>query len=90
MFVAFHGSWNRTEPTGYKVVRIKIKGGVPEEIENFATGWLQGQRAWERPVDVIVGPDGSLYVSDDRGEGLVYTVTTSLLMNTELLHHIFE
>lgn len=73
MFVAFHGSWNRTEPTGYKVVRIKIKGGMPEEIEDFATGWLQGLRAWGRPVDVIVGPDGNLYVSDDRG-GVVYRI----------------
>ena len=74
LFVAFHGSWNRTEPTGYKVVRIKIKGGVPEKIEDFASGWLQGLRAWGRPVDVIVGPDGSLYVSDDRG-GIVYRIT---------------
>ena len=73
LFVAFHGSWNRTDPTGYKVVRIKIKEGVPEQIEDFASGWLQGLRAWGRPVDVIVGPDGSLYVSDDRG-GIVYRI----------------
>jgi glucose/arabinose dehydrogenase len=74
LFVAFHGSWNRTEPTGYKVVRINMKDGKPQGIEDFATGWLQGQRAWGRPVDVFVGPDGSLYVSDDRG-GIVYRIT---------------
>ncbi|MGH7890610.1 MAG: PQQ-dependent sugar dehydrogenase, partial [Thermodesulfobacteriota bacterium] len=74
LFVAFHGSWNRTEPTGYKVVRIKMKYGKPVKIEDFATGWLQGQRATRRPVDVIVATDGSLYVSDDRG-GVVYRIT---------------
>ncbi len=73
LFVAFHGSWNRTEATGYKVVRIKMRDNKPEEVEDFATGWLRGQRATGRPVDVIVGPDGSLYVSDDRG-GVVYRI----------------
>lgn len=73
LFVAFHGSWNRSVPTGYKVVRIKMKDGKPEKIEDFATGWLQGSKAWGRPVDVIVGPDGSLYVSDDRG-GMIYRI----------------
>lgn len=76
LFVAFHGSWNRSIPTGYKVVRIKIKHGKPEGIEDFATGWLKGQRAWGRPVDVVVGPDGGLYISDDRG-GFIYRITPS-------------
>ncbi len=76
LFVAFHGSWNRSVPTGYKVVRIKIKDGKPQKIEDFATGWLQGQRAWGRPVDVIVGADGSLYVSDDRGR-IIYRITVN-------------
>jgi glucose/arabinose dehydrogenase len=75
LFVAFHGSWNRSVPTGYKVVRIKIKDGKAEKIEDFATGWLQGGRAWGRPVDIVVGLDGSLYVSDDRG-GFIYRITT--------------
>jgi glucose/arabinose dehydrogenase len=75
LFVAFHGSWNRSTPTGYKVVRIKIKDGKTESIEDFATGWLQGNKAWGRPVDVVVGPDGSLYISDDRG-GFIYRITT--------------
>jgi len=76
LFVAFHGSWNRSVPTGYKVVRIRMKDGKPQSIEDFATGWLQGKKAWGRPVDVIIGPDGSLFVSDDR-DGSVYRITPS-------------
>jgi glucose/arabinose dehydrogenase len=76
LFVAFHGSWNRSVPTGYKVVRIKIKDGRPEKVEDFATGWLEGRSAWGRPVDVLVGPDGGLFVSDDKG-GVIYRITTS-------------
>lgn len=74
LFVAYHGSWNRSVPTGYKLVRIQIKDGKPERIEDFATGWLQGTKVLGRPVDVLVGPDGSLYVSDDR-RGIVYKIT---------------
>jgi glucose/arabinose dehydrogenase len=74
LFVAFHGSWNRSVPTGYKVVRVKIEDGKPAGIEDFAAGWLRGQKAEGRPVDVIVGPDGSLYVSDDRS-GMIYRIT---------------
>ncbi|HWP92752.1 MAG TPA: sorbosone dehydrogenase family protein [Thermodesulfobacteriota bacterium] len=74
LFVVFHGSWNRSVPTGYKVVRVKIEDGKPAGIEDFATGWLRGQKADGRPVDVIVGTDGSLYLSDDRG-GMIYRIT---------------
>jgi glucose/arabinose dehydrogenase len=73
LFIAFHGSWNRSVPTGYKVVRIKMKDGKPQKIEDFASGWLKGRKAWGRPVDVIVGPDGSLYLSDDKG-GFIYRI----------------
>jgi glucose/arabinose dehydrogenase len=74
LYVAFHGSWNRSEPTGYKVVRIQMDGGQPGEVYDFASGWLReaGSR-WGRPVDVITGPDGSLYVSDDEG-GVIYRI----------------
>jgi glucose/arabinose dehydrogenase len=65
LFVAYHGSWNRSVPTGYKVVRVRFKDGKPLGVEDFATGWLQGGRVLGRPVDVIVGRDGALYVSDD-------------------------
>lgn len=71
--VALHGSWNRAQPSGYKLVRVKFKDNKPTEVVDFATGWLQGKAAWGRPVDVITGPDGALYVSDDRA-GLIYRI----------------
>jgi glucose/arabinose dehydrogenase len=69
LLVAFHGSWNRSEPTGYKVVVIPFADGRPVgEPIDFATGWLQDNgEYWGRPVDVLVAPDGSLFVSDDFG-----------------------
>ncbi len=80
LFVAFHGSWNRSVPTGYKIVRIHLKNGTePAGVEDFITGWLapgetrKGQ--WMgRPVGVVFGPDGSMYVSDDFS-GPIYRVT---------------
>jgi glucose/arabinose dehydrogenase len=74
LFVAFHGSWNRSVPTGYKVVRIPIEDGEPGTVQDFAVGWLRedGSR-WGRPVDVLAGPDGSLLISDDEG-GVIYRV----------------
>jgi len=73
LFVALHGSWNRSLPTGYKVIRVRFDGEAPR-AEDFATGWLVGDRAWGRPVDVAVAPDGSLFVSDDL-QGFVYRIT---------------
>lgn len=72
--VALHGSWNRQEPAGYKLVQVKFEGDRPVATKDFMTGWLSQAGAWGRPVDVVVGPDGALYVSDDRA-GLVYRVT---------------
>lgn len=76
LFVAFHGSWNRSVPTGYKVVRIPFEGGENAgPVEDFATGWLDeatGETSG-RPVGLAVGPDGSLYVSDSKG-GRVYRI----------------
>jgi glucose/arabinose dehydrogenase len=71
-FVALKGSWNRSEPTGYKVVRVPFKDGKPEGYyENFATGfWISGeQRAevWGRPAALAVAKDGALLVADDTG-----------------------
>jgi glucose/arabinose dehydrogenase len=71
-FVALKGSWNSSEPTGYKVVRVPFKDGRPEGYyENFATGfWVSGeQRAevWGRPAALAVAKDGSLLVADDTG-----------------------
>ena len=76
--VALHGSWNRKDLSGYKLVRVKFDDASnpdkPTEVIDFATGWLNNNSAWGRPVDVIVGPDGALYVSDDRA-GLIYRIT---------------
>lgn len=74
LFVAFHGSWNRSVPTGYKVVRVKMKGGTPEGIKDFVTGWLVGGSAWGRPVDIVVDALGRMFVSDDFG-GKIYVIT---------------
>jgi glucose/arabinose dehydrogenase len=75
LFVAFHGSWNRSEPTGYKVVRIPFEGGeVSGPPEDFVWGWLSAAGLSGRPVGLAVGPDGALYVSDDT-EGRIYRVT---------------
>jgi glucose/arabinose dehydrogenase len=73
LFVALHGSWNRSVPTGHAVIRVRFDGSAPR-AESFASGWLSGTRGWGRPVDVAVGADGSLFVSDDR-QGVVYRIT---------------
>lgn len=75
LFVAFHGSWNRSDPTGYKLVRVPVDAsGQAGAVQDFATGWLQADGdSWGRPVDVIVAADGSLMVSDDSG-GRVYRI----------------
>lgn len=74
LLVAFHGSWARRVPTGYKLVRIRMDNGAPVAIEDFLTGFHDGGSAWGRPVQPIVAPDGSLYVSDDHA-GAIYRVT---------------
>jgi glucose/arabinose dehydrogenase len=81
LFVTFHGSWNRSVPTGYKVVRIKFndKGEPQGPPEDFISGWLRPgetkKGVWMgRPVGLVVGPDGALYVTDDSA-GVVYRVT---------------
>jgi hypothetical protein len=66
--VSLHGSWNRSEGTGFKVVRVPVVNGQAQLAEDFVSGWLTGPRgptdAWGRPVDVQVAPDGALYLSD--------------------------
>ena len=81
IFVAFHGSWNRSVPTGYKVVRVKLddKGQPVGGAEDFITGWLApGERRkgrWMgRPVGIVFDSEGTMYLSDDAG-GVIYRVT---------------
>lgn len=75
LFVCFHGSWNRSVPTGYKVVRVRFKNGRPASQQDFLTGFRRDGQVRGRPVDVITAPDGSLYVSDDLA-GRIYRVST--------------
>lgn len=79
LFIAFHGSWNRSVPTGFKVVHVHLEGGVPAgAVEDFATGFTDEKsgRVLGRPVGLAVGPDGALYVSDDRG-GFIYRIAVA-------------
>ncbi|HUO87423.1 MAG TPA: PQQ-dependent sugar dehydrogenase, partial [Thermoanaerobaculia bacterium] len=73
-FHAEHGSWNRSSKIGYRVMRTKLDGERVEAVEPFATGWLQGEEDWGRPVDVLVMPDGALLVSDDKA-GAIYRIS---------------
>jgi glucose/arabinose dehydrogenase len=73
--VAFHGSWNRSEPTGAKVVRVKVRDGRPVGYEDFITGWQDAAgKRWGRPVDVLVTNDGAVLVSDDQS-GTIYRIS---------------
>jgi glucose/arabinose dehydrogenase len=74
IFIAEHGSWNRSEKIGYRVMLVRLDDDrTPTSLEVFAKGWLQGQSSWGRPVDVEVISDGSLLVSDDAA-GAVYRI----------------
>jgi glucose/arabinose dehydrogenase len=76
LFVALHGSWNRSSPVGYKVVRMPFAGGRLGAPEDVVTGWLPpgGGQIWGRPVDVAVAPDGALLLSDDLN-GTIYRIS---------------
>jgi glucose/arabinose dehydrogenase len=76
LFVALHGSWNRAQRTGYKVIRVLLRDGQPTgEYEDFLTGFVtQDGSVWARPVGVAVAADGSLLVSED-GNGMVWRVS---------------
>jgi glucose/arabinose dehydrogenase len=75
-FAAEHGSWNRSKRTGYKVIRIRLKDGVPSgEYEDFVTGFVVNESdVWGRPVGVAVARDGALLVSED-GNGTIWRIT---------------
>ena len=74
LLVAYHGSWNRSVPTGYKIVRMNVDGERVTGSEDFITGFLQGSTARGRPVDLEFDSQGNLYISDDK-VGVVYIVS---------------
>lgn len=77
MFIAQHGSWNRSRKSGYRVLSVSLDGkGKVTEVRPFVSGWLDEatQTAWGRPADVSVAPDGALLVSDDLA-GAIYRIS---------------
>lgn len=74
ILIAEHGSWNRKTPIGYRVTLVRLENNRAVEYKVFAEGWLQKGRAWGRPVDVQVMPDGALLVSDDQA-GVIYRIS---------------
>jgi glucose/arabinose dehydrogenase len=75
LFIAYHGSWNRSVPTGAKVVHVNVQNGKPVSIEDFVVGWQLGNGSrWGRPVAVVSLPDGSLLISDDSA-GRIWRVS---------------
>jgi glucose/arabinose dehydrogenase len=74
--VAEHGSWNRSEKAGYRVIHIQLKDNKVIKVEPFVTGWLDKEEdsSWGRPVDVLILPDGSMLISDDYADA-VYRVS---------------
>ena len=73
VFLAEHGSWNRSKKIGYRVALVRFKDGVPDSYEDFAEGWLKGEDVSGRPVDLLVLADGSMLVSDDYA-GKIYRI----------------
>lgn len=74
IFIAEHGSWNRSQKIGYRVIVVKVVNGKAINKQIFAQGWLKGQSVSGRPVDVQQMHDGSLLVSDDYA-GVIYRIT---------------
>jgi glucose/arabinose dehydrogenase len=74
IFIAEHGSWNRSQPIGYRVSLVRLAGGRAVSYEVFAQGWLEGRTVHGRPVDLEPMPDGSLLLSDDHA-GRIYRIS---------------
>lgn len=74
IFIAEHGSWNRSDPIGYRVAMVTLQDGKPNSYTTFIDGWLNSEEAWGRPADILILPDGSMLVSDDKANK-IYRVT---------------
>ncbi|WP_223290339.1 PQQ-dependent sugar dehydrogenase [Nitratidesulfovibrio sp. SRB-5] len=73
VFIAEHGSWNRSTRIGYRVTLVRLEGGRAVSYEPFAEGWLRGGGPWGRPAALLMLPDGSLLVADDYA-GAIYRI----------------
>jgi glucose/arabinose dehydrogenase len=77
IFLAEHGSWNRSKSagkTGYRVALVSLDGNEAKSYESFLSGFLDAEDVVGRPVDLIMAPDGSLLVSDDK-RGLILRIS---------------
>jgi glucose/arabinose dehydrogenase len=75
LFIAQHGSWNRSSKVGYNLLLVRLdETGRVTGSEVFAGGWLQGEDNWGRPNDVLQMPDGALLVADDQA-GAIYRIS---------------
>jgi len=74
LFVAEHGSWNRSKKAGYHVAMGSLSGEKITRYDTFVSGWLEGERAWGRPAYILVLKDGSMLISDDKA-GAIYRVS---------------
>lgn len=74
IFIAQHGSWNRSRKSGYRIITASVSDGKVTATDIFAQGWMQNEQTWGRPVDLLVMPDGALLVSDDHA-GVVYRIS---------------
>ena len=79
IFIAEHGSWNRSTKSGYRITSVKLDGGKAVAYEPFAVGFHRGDEVYGRPVDLLVMPDGSMLVSDDTA-GAIYRISYSTAM----------
>ena len=84
VFIAEHGSWNRSKKSGYRISTVKVEAGRAVAYEPFITGWLHEEKAWGRPADVLMLPDGSMLVSDDLA-GAIYRVRYTALVSQSLV-----
>ena len=73
IFIAEHGSWNRSKKIGYRITLATPEKGGQWRYSTFAEGWLQGEQPWGRPVDILQMPDGALLISDDEA-GVIYRI----------------
>jgi glucose/arabinose dehydrogenase len=76
VFIAEHGSWNRSQRSGYEISLVRVRDDKATSYEPFITGWNQPDRVLGRPVDLLVMPDGSMLISDEQA-GLIYQVSYS-------------